>query len=122
VAHVDQIHQEQGSACIDIDLMDSPNPVWPVASQDDMLPQCRLSANKAHAFYVIIKGLKIRVFYNYWYVFGMLVNIKSGSDVFIGLMLHLAARVSEAVTGRNLKWQRRPGFSGTIQWVTTGKS
>jgi hypothetical protein len=86
------------------------------------LPQRCLSANKAHAFYVITKGLKIGVFYNYWYVFGMLVDIKSGSDVFIGPTLHLSARASEAVTGRNLKQRRRSGFSGTIQWVRTGKS
>lgn len=51
---------------IDIDLEDSPVPIWPVDGLDQLPSQPSLDRNRAHGYYVVLRGLKIGVFWDYW--------------------------------------------------------
>ena len=50
-----------------------PDPIYPLQPGQNILRTLpRLDANRSHGFYIIFKGLKIGIFYAYWYDYFLL--------------------------------------------------
>lgn len=57
---------QKQSPVVDIDHYSSSWPVYPVPGRDTIPQQPKLNSERAHGWYVITRGLKLGVFWDYW--------------------------------------------------------